>query len=152
MTKDETLLVFTPPTKVAEREAKALRAEGQIKPVSTAEATASTANTDRRIVSHEGSAAETASAKMQLVRHAQSIAVKGAGFVSNRTASGNSFGSLKGYVADWNDVDSDEVTSRLAISNPRHIQPAVGKVEHKIDRALRSLFEEIGRASCRERV
>ena len=129
------------PTKVAEREAKALRAEGQIKPVSTAEATASTANTDRRIVSHEGSAAETASAKMQLIRHAQSITGKGAGFVSNQTASRNSFGSLKAYVADWNDADSDEVISRLAIGNPRHIQPVVGKVEHKIDLALQSLSE-----------
>ena len=129
------------PTKVAERETKALRAEGQIKPISTAKATASTANTDRRIVTHKGSAAEAASAKMQLLRHAQGIAGPSAGFVSNRTASGNSFGSLKCYVADWSDADSDEVTSRLAISNPRHIQPAVGKVEHKIDLALRSLSE-----------
>ena len=129
------------PTKVAEREAKELRAGGQTKPVSAVEASASTANTDRRLVTHEGSAAEAASAKMQLIRHAQGIAGPGAGFVSHRTASGKSFGSLKGYVADWNDADADEVTSKLSISNPRHIQPAVGKAEHKIDLALRSLSE-----------
>ena len=93
------------------------------------------------MVTHEGRAAEAASAKMQLLRHSQAIAGKGAGFVSHRTASGKSFGSLKGYVEDWNDADADEVTSKLSISNLRNIQPAVGKVENKIDLALRSLSE-----------
>ena len=70
-------------TKVAERDARALRAGGQSKLVNVAEASASAVNTDRRIVMHEGSAAETAIAKMRLLRHSQSIAGKGAGFVSH---------------------------------------------------------------------
>ena len=104
-------------------------------------AEASTTNTECRMVTIENRAAEAASAKMQLLRHSQGIAGPSAGFVRNRTASGQSFGSLRGYVADWNDADSDEVTSRLALSDPRHIQPAVGVVEHKIDSALQSLRE-----------
>ena len=93
------------------------------------------------MVTHEGRAAEAASAKMQLLRHSQAIADKGAGFVSHRTASGKSLGSLNSYVNDWNDADADEVTSKLSILNLRNIQPAVGKVENKIDLALRSLSE-----------
>ena len=129
------------PTKTAEKEAKILRAEGQGKLVVAAEASVSVANTDRRIISHEGSAAQAASAKVQLLRHSQALAGKDAGFISHQTASGNSFGSLKGYMEGWNDADADEVTSKLSIANLRNIQPAVGKVENKIDLALQLLKE-----------
>ena len=54
-------------TKVAEKEAKLRRAEGQSKLVAAAGASA--ANTDRRMVATEAKAAEAASAKMQLLRH-----------------------------------------------------------------------------------
>ena len=106
-------------TKTAEKEAKLQRAEGQGK-LATA-AGASAANTERRMVVTEARAAKAASAKMQLLRHSQAVAGPSVGFVSNRTTSGHSFGSLQGYVDDWNDADTDEVTSRLALSDPRHI-------------------------------
>ena len=41
----------------------------------------------------------------------------------------------------WNDADADEVTSKLAISNPRHVEPATGKVVYKIELAQRALAE-----------
>ena len=80
------------PTKAAEKEAKLLRAGGQGKVVIAAEASAE--NTELRMVAHEGRAVEVASAKMQLLQHSQGIAGPSAGFVRNRTASGQSFGSL----------------------------------------------------------
>ena len=63
------------------------------------------------------------------------------GFVSHRTASGKSFGSLKDYVEQWNDADKDEVTSKLAISNPRQVEPATGRVEYRIGLAQLALSE-----------
>ena len=44
-------------------------------------------------------------------------------------------------MEQWNDADADEVTSKLAISDPRHVQAAVGKVEYKIGLAQRALSE-----------
>ena len=60
------------PTKAAEKEAKLLRAGGQSKLASVAEASAE--NTECQMVTHEGRAAEAASAKMQLLRHSQALA------------------------------------------------------------------------------
>ena len=85
-------------TKTVEKEAKLRRAEGQSK--LAAAAGASAANTERRMVATEAKAAEAASAKMQLLRHSQAVAGPSAGYVSNRTTSGHSFGSLQGYVDD----------------------------------------------------
>ena len=41
----------------------------------------------------------------------------------------------------WNDADAYEVTSKLAISDPRHVQPATGKVVYKMELAQRALSE-----------
>ena len=126
-------------TKAAEKQAKLQRAGGEGKLVAAAGASA--ANSDRRMVPTETRAAEAASAKIQLLRHSLALAGPSAGFASYRTKSGHSFGSLQGYVNDWNDADADEVTSKMALSEPKHVHPAIGIAERKIDLAMQSLRE-----------
>ena len=125
-------------TKAAEREAKLLRA-GQGKLVSAGKASAAT--TDRRMVATEPPAVEAASAKIKLLRHSLALAGPSAGFASYRTKSGHNFGSLQGYIDDWNDADGDEVTSQMALSEAKHVHPAIGIAERKIDLAVQALRE-----------
>jgi hypothetical protein len=124
-------------TKAAERQAKLQRAGGEGKLVAATGASA--AVTDRRMVVSGAKAAEAASTKMQLHRHGLALAGPSAGFMSYRTTSGHSFGSLEGYVNDWNDADADEVTSQMMISDPKHVNPAIGIAERKVDQAVQAL-------------
>ena len=124
-------------TKAAEKQAKLQRAGGEGK--LAAAAGTSAAVTDRRMVVSGAKAAEAASTKMQLHRHALALAGPSAGFMSYRTKSGHSFGSLEGYVNDWNDADADEVTSQMIFSDPKHVNPAIGIAEQKIDQAVQAL-------------
>ena len=93
------------------------------------------------MVVSDAKAAKAASSKIQLHRHSLALAGSSAGFVSHRTTSGHSFGSLQGYVDDWNEADADEVTSKIALSDPKHVNPAIGIAERKIDLAVQSLRE-----------
>ena len=93
------------------------------------------------MVATDAKAAKAASAKVQLLCHSVALAGPSAGFASYRTKSGHSFGSLQGYVDDWNDADSDEVTSKMALSDLKHVHPAIGIAERKIELAMQSLGE-----------
>ena len=93
------------------------------------------------MVVSDAKAAEAASTKMQLLHHSLALAGPSAGFMSYRTKSGHSFGSLEGYVNDWNDADADEVTSKMIFSDPKHVNPAIGIAEQKIDLAVQALRE-----------
>ena len=124
---------------MAEKQAKLQRAGGEGKLVAAAGASA--AVTDRRMVVSDAKAAEAASTKIQLHRHSLALAGPSVGFVSYRTKSGHSFGSLQGYVDDWNEADADEVTSKVALSDPNHVNPAIGIADRKIDLAVQLLRE-----------
>ena len=97
------------------------------------------------MVAHEGATAKAASAKMELIRHRQAIASPRAGFISHRTRSGHSFGSLRDYVDKWNQADADEVTSKpsqsLILPNLRPDEPARGKVVSKIQMVQQALAD-----------
>ena len=93
------------------------------------------------MVATEPQAVEAASAKIKLLRHSLALAGPSAGFASYRTKSGHSFGSLQGYIDDWNDADGDEVTSQMALSEAKHVHPAIGIAERKIDLAVQALRE-----------
>ena len=97
------------------------------------------------MVTHDAPGVLIASAEMDKLRHQMSIAGPKAGFVSHRTTSGHSFGSLKHYCDDWNLADVDEVSSRpsqsLSLPDPRLHEAAPGMVMHKLSSAQRALDE-----------
>ena len=97
------------------------------------------------MVTHDAPGALLASAEMDKLRHQMSIAGPRDGFVSHRTTSGHSFGSLKHYCDDWNLADVDEVSSRpsqsLSLPDPRLHEAAPGMVMHKLSSAQRALDE-----------
>lgn len=124
---------------------KTAAAEGRTKPTTAAERSASAQNPKRQMVTHEGPAAKAASAGMELLRHNQAIAGPRAGFVSHRTRSGHSFGSLQHYCDRWNQADTDEVTSKpsqsLTLPNLRRDEASTGKVVSKIQAVQQALAD-----------
>ena len=99
----------------------------------------------RQMVAHDAPATMAASARMDLLWHKQAIAGPRVGFISHRTSSGHSFGSLHDYVDKWNLADADEVTSRpsqsLTLPNPRRDDVATGKVVSKIQMVQQALAD-----------
>ena len=72
-------------------------------------------NLDRQIIPAEGRAAEEIHARMSELQHQLAVAGPKAGFVTSRTKSGESLGSLGHYSRDWNLADA-EVTSELRLA------------------------------------
>ena len=64
------------------------------------------------MVPHDGRAAQLAANRMAILRQETAAAGTSAGYVTTRTLSGRSLGSLDHYSRDWNLADI-EVTSRL---------------------------------------
>ena len=97
------------------------------------------------MVTHDAPGALLANAKMDQLRNQMSIAGPRAGFVSHRTSSGHSFGSLKHYCDDWNMADVGEVNSKpslsLSLPDPRLHEAAPGMVMHKMASVQRALDE-----------
>ena len=106
-------------------------------------------NPDRQMVTTGTSSAGTASSEMAQLNHQMAIAGTKAGFVTYRTASGDSLGSLGSYSKNWNLADT-EVTSKL--SEPNKLVAAPGTISRKLAVAKRVLqdasadTQEIGRA------
>ena len=69
------------------------------------------------MVSHDGRAAYLATDKMAILQQ-QTAAGTSAGYVTTRTLSGHSLGSLDHYSRDWNLADV-EVTSKLSLPPAR---------------------------------
>ena len=79
---------------------------------------------------------ETASSGMAQLKHQMAIAGTKAGFVTYRTASGDSLGSLGSYSKNWNLADT-EVTSKP--SEPHKLVTAPGTISRKLAAAKRVL-------------
>ena len=82
------------------------------------------------------SSAGTASSEMAQLNHQMAIAGTKAGFVTYRTASGDSLGSLGSYSKNWNLADT-EVTSKP--SEPHKLVAAPGTISRKLTVAKRVL-------------
>jgi len=92
--------------------------------------TSATPDKDKQISLHVSRAAARASPLTN---------VQGAGFVSLRTSSGGSLGSLTQYAMDWNSADLGEVTS----GNPNPaLHPGSPSVLAQKMRAARAAFDE----------
>ena len=84
----------------------------------------------------ETSAVVMASTKLAQLKHQMAIAGNKAGFVTYRTTSGNSLGSLGSYSKNWNLADT-EVTSKL--SEPSKLVSAPGTISRKLAMAKKAL-------------
>ena len=97
------------------------------------------------MVPHTAAGVASASTQLDLVRHKLSIAGAKAGFVSHRTTSGHSFGSLQHYSDEWNLADYEEVSSKpshlISAPDPRLHEAAPGMVLHKLQIAQQAFAE-----------
>ena len=91
------------------------------------------------MVPHDGRAAQLASNKMALLRQEMAAAGTSAGYVTTRTLSGRSLGSLDHYSRDWNLADV-EVTSRLSLPparagaiTPNALARMIAEVRNSVD-------------------
>ena len=82
------------------------------------------------------SSAEMASSEMAQLKHQMAIAGNKAGFVTYRTTSENSLGSLGSYNKNWNLADT-EVTSKL--SEPSKLVAVPGTISRKLATAKKVL-------------
>lgn len=111
-------------------------------PRATAEAKAKgpAASAELQMVPTEGRAAQEIHAKMSALQHQLAIAGPRAGFVTSRTKSGESLGSLGHYSRDWNLADA-EVTSELRLAESTLHPAAPGLLKRKILAARHALDE-----------
>ena len=116
-------------------------------PRATAEAKAKgpAANPDLQIVLTEGRAAQEIHAKMSELQHQLAIAGPRAGFVTSRTKSCQSLGSLGHYSRDWNLADA-EVTAELRLADHALHPAAPGTLKRKI-LAVRQALEEVNKTA-----
>ena len=92
------------------------------------------------MVPTEGQAAQEIHAKMSTLQHQLAIAGPRAGFVTSRTKSGESLGSLGHYSRDWNLADA-KVTSELRLAESTLHPAAPGILKRKILAARHALDE-----------
>ena len=108
-------------------------------------AKAPAANPDLQIVPVEGRAAEEIHARMSELQHQLAVAGPKAGFVTSRTKSGQSLGSLGHYSRDWNLADA-EVTSELRLASSALHPVAPGTLKRKI-LAARQALEDVNKTA-----
>ena len=116
-------------------------------PRATAEAKAKglAANPELQMVPTEGRAAQEIHAKMSALQHQLAIAGPRAGFVTSRTKSGESLGSLGHYSRDWNLADA-EVTSELRLADSALHPAAPSTLKQKI-LAARHALEDVNKTA-----
>ena len=103
-----------------------------------------TSASEQQMVPHDGRAALLASNKMALFRQETAAAGTSAGYVTNRTLSGRSLGSLDKYSREWNLADV-EVTSKLALPptkaspiSPNALARTIAQARNSLDNVERT--------------
>ena len=87
-----------------------------------------------------------ASTKMAQLKHQMAIAGNKAGFVTYRTSSGNSLGSLESYSTDWNLADT-EVSTKLSVPGEQ-VLAAPGVICRKMATAKKVLEDAMQVPRC----